>query len=697
MNNFFPLADHESGYQSLSNLEVQFNPPHVRETSGSTLLNPEETISHDHPVRQTTFQRTNISSELPAPRLSSESGNGEAAWQTLVDIMETRHENDVADLKEDHALMVAGLNEEIARLQSELTVTNRKWAKTQKRFKGLLQGYTDLKAEVNTSKEALQQVTSASQALQVQYDELKEKHDNSLVHNNAIQLPLSQSGQQAINAECSLPEHQSLEQDLNQSRWALHAMAVDLNKALDENRLRSGEIYQLKRALEEHPEHDIGLAKVIEYKDKMLQDLQATAGKCSMDLDKLQKQSSEDKDLARDEISSLNAQLARKSSLISWLRSSVNDYQVVSEDILGMLQKKAYPNDLIQAMDSYFQVATNDNRILAAGSMRQEKQIEEMYGEISKLQADLLQAKRSSDEKDDLCKHVQQDLREQEAKMGSLEMELERLQHDLQQAVEEKEGSVAEAKRRMAVMADNLEKVMDGTVDECARMYIRLKEQDADRIAARYQQVCQENYELRQIAEDRQQQTDLDKCCAYFYGVDFDNAQARLEDAEKDIMALREENQRLTNLPHVVHVSKVLKDQEELQKAQEKIHRLEQVIKGEEWKQGNCDRKTAAEYILQLKLIGFQLLLQIDRLNKANIVGAKGDEYGAVKEYIDHYQFLIEAIPSCDEEAENDVHELEEREEAHQPEVPGNGEAQQPEVPGNEEAKGSEEWNGSFF
>ena len=222
----------------------------MREISGSTLLNLSQTHSHDQPQTPVASHRADIPSEDSAARPSFQAGDDKTTWEAVVDIMETRHQNDIDDLKEDHALAVADLKEEIERLQGELTTAKGQEQKTEKRLKGLLKGRSVLKAEIKASKETLQGVISASQTLQSQYDELKEKYESSLALDDAEQLRATQPADQETHAECSLQKHKFLEQDIVQSGQALKAMSKDLHKALDENRHLSNEVYQLKRALE---------------------------------------------------------------------------------------------------------------------------------------------------------------------------------------------------------------------------------------------------------------------------------------------------------------------------------------------------------------------------------------------------------------------------------------------------------------
>lgn len=662
----------------------------MRETSGSTLLNPAETNSQDDSLPQATAQPTDVAPEDVAIRLSSQSGNDEATWKTVVKMMETRHDNDFADLKEEHAVTVAELKEEIECLQGKLTAADQHKEKTQKRVTRLLRGQTGLMAQVNGSKAALQEAISASQTLQAQHDELKEKYEEVLLaHENTPQPSSTQSGDETINTECPVHEHKVLEQELAQTNRAFQEMGADLSKALDENRLRSNEVYQLKQALEQHPEHDIGLQKVIEYKDHMLQTLETRAGQCLSDYNKLQKKSTEDKDLADEEISRLNAQLTEKNSLISQLRSSVEEHKKTSDGVLTTLQENGDSNDLIKSIEIVFQARRSEDYILTVGIKKLEGEIDEMHGEMGRLRADLLEAKRSSDEKDDLCKDLQQAVREKEAELGNLQMENDILQHDTEKVVEEKERSLAEAEKRNEAVTEHLEKVMSGTVGEAAQEYIHRQRHEKDYFRTLHEHVCEENYNLRQLAAEREGQTNFALCQVYYNGVRHENVEGRLKEAEKEIETLREEIHRLEHLPHVIHISKVLKVQAEFEAAREEISRLARIIREEDWKNGNGSYQTAVECISKLKKAGHNLLIMLDRFNTANQAGEPGGDFDEVNTYIEGSRELLDGIPSCVPDEEDIYHDRWMPEETE--------EEQEPELPGEEVTKGSGEFDTSLF
>lgn len=643
----------ELEYRSLPTSDIQPNLPHLRKTSEPTLLNAGETNCQDS-LQQETSQQTDIPAKRTASGVSSEVANGDAAWDFITEMMETRHNNDVADLKEDHALEVAECRYEIECLQRELESANKKAKKTQERVEELLRGHVDLKAQADTCQEALQQVKSTSQVLQTQYDELKEKHEESLACDNTPLPPPTQPGDQNTGAECPLHDHKFLEQDLVQSQRACQAMAVDLNEAHEENRLRSNEVYELRRALELHPEHDIGLQKVIEYKNHMLQELEAKAGRCFSDLTNSQKKHAEDKDLAYEQITSLKAQLAKKTSAILQLWSLRKEYKEVSEGILAMLQKKIHANEFVQAMQSYFQVATSENQILSAGIKSKEEQVDKMNREISRLRADLLQAKRSSDEKDGICKDLQQNMREKKAEIGNLQMEYDMLQHDSEQVIQERDRSLAEAEKRTEVVSNELERVQAGTVGEAARGYILRQKEEKDHFRALHQQACEENYGLERVAAERDGQAKLQTCLIYYNGVREETVEGRLKVAEKEVEALREENRRLANLPDLIHISKVLRVQEEFEAARTEIQRLTRVVREQDWRNGNDAYQTAVKCILQLKKAGYDHLSVITQFNKANQVGEFPDfDLNKMDRYIEECQEFLEAVPSCDPDEED--------------------------------------------
>lgn len=640
-----------------------------------------ETISQEDPQPPVTSHSRDVSSESSAAGVSSPSGNDEATWETVVEMMETRHGDEVNDLKEDHELKVTELKEEIERLRGTLTEGNQQKEKTQKRVTRLLRRQTSLMAQVNASNLALQEATSASQKLQAQYDELKEKYEESLTREENLQSSSSQPGDPTTSAECLLPEHKALEQNLIRAQRAFREMSRDFNEALDENRLRSNEVYDLRQALELHPEHDIGLKKVIDYKNHMLQTLETRAGQCFSDYTNLQKKSTQDKDLADGEISRLKGQLTKNNSLISQLRSSIEGYQERSEGVLATLQEDLAGIELIQGLESVLAAQRKENHILSIGTKSQEGEIDEMHGEINRLRADLLEAKRSSDEKDALCKELQQREREKDAEMGNLQIEYEILQHDSEQVVEEKEKLLAEAQRRIDAVTEESEGVMNGTLIPAARDYITRQRQDKAHFRTLHQQASEENHELRRLVAELKEAKDQDLRNAYWNGVRDENFDARLAKAEEEVKTLREENHRLENLPHAVHISKVSRLEADFEAAQEEVLRLARVIREEDWKDGNGAYRAAVDTIKKLKISMSEILDLIDEMNDANQAGEPRD-FNEVKEYVELCREHLDNVPSCGPDEENSYQEHwmpEETEEEQEPEATEREAAEEPE------------------
>lgn len=694
----FSFTDPESGYGVLSNSVIQSSSQHTRVVSGSTLLNSVDAPSQILPLPEESFQRTVIptieeevpiqspeiqqsnphavttttgiltsrgllaESEAPEPDeavspgevdgRSSNPGNGEAAWETVIEMIEKRHENDVADLREEHKLEMDERRQDIERLERHLRKANQRNERTQMRVNGLLQGHTELKSQVNASEETLQQAIAASQALQARYDELKEQYEKSKIvaQENPLQGPSSQPSQQDTKADV---EH--MDDDTVQLRQAFRVMAADLNQAHAENRLRFAENHDLKRALRQHPERDPGLHKVVAYQDKLLCDIQTRASECSMALEKLQIESTTNNEIANAEITKLRTQLSEKCFSIAHLQSSVQIFKAQSEKILAMLKAKVYPNDLIQAMDGYFQTAIKDNQVLAAGGKRQADLIDEMHEITSILRADLLQAKRSSDEKDDLCEQLKRDMRERENEVGGLQVKSEALEHDLEKAVQEKDEKIAELEREMITVVENVQTMMNSTLDERIWQYVGLKEQETARATANCRAIFSENWELQHRLHDLQQEEDFQKCLVYFKDQNHQQVEARLREAEEELGFLRDENQLQRKLPPTINITTVLAEREELEAARLRIRNLEQALQAENSVTEEGALRKAVDSILSLKLLGFRMLVQIARMNNAVKVRENRDDFDEVDAYVAECEERLNAVETYDDSDSDDI------------------------------------------
>lgn len=689
-----------------SEIEIRITSQHAREISGATLLNSDDAPSHIHLIPEPTFTRTTISlieeevsiqspaiepipdeedfitnrpaiptasnacvegavlqarpdapiseeakSVVEVRRPSTSSGNGEAVWEKVVEMMEKRHENEVADLREEHEVNVDEKNEEIRRLQRHLKMAHKKCERTQMRVNGLLEGHSALKTQIQSSEQTLQEVVASSQALQAQYDELKSKQDSTeeLAQDPPLEGPSTQASEQEIKPGDSGPVHNEEDRDINQLRQGLLLMATDLAKAHDENRAYASQIYELRRALEANPKIDIGLQTVVEYKDKELRDLQTTASECTIAFNRLEKKSAEDSKLANEEIAALQTQLADDKSSISTLQTSKDQFQAWSEQILAMLKGKVYQNDLIEAMDGYFQTTVKDNQILASGGKAQADQIEEMFQSMSTLRAESLQAKRLLEEKEDLCAELTADMREKENELGGLQIKLEAFEHDHEKVLAEKNGAIAAMEREAAQILEGVQHLMDSTADESSRAYIQLKKQEAASAEARSREYFNDINKLQQQLAELQQEDRLQKCIVYYNQQKYHQDEVRLKEAEYELGFLRAETELQRKLPHNINITEVLEEREELQAARKKIRDYERELRNSQGRlAATIVQSKERSKILELKVVGFQILVQLAELNEEFKDRNEGAAFEEVNAFLDECCFQLNNADKID-------------------------------------------------
>ena len=660
------MTNPELADQEVSASVIAVTSQHRREASGST----SDLNSGDVPPKLslppgTSVQRTvgsPVQGGLPEPssnlhpsdaRASLQSSNDRATWELVIEMMEKRHENEVADLNEEHKIEIDERDKKIHRLEGQIKRARTKNERTQMQVNDLREGQTKLKSQVDASHQALQQATAVSEALQAQYDELKDKSEITITTSDQPQSP---HGQQEITAEATNQEGGVSEDEMGQFRQAYLAIAADLNQALADNHRLFAEAYDLKQALEKDPDRDPGVQMLIGHKDQALRDLHATAWQCSIELRKLQKESSENIKLAKKEIKRLRTQVLDKNRSVACLHSSMSEYKEVSESILAMLKGRVYPNDLIQGMEDYYQAALKDNRILSTGSMKQSDQIDELYETLGSLRADFLQTKRSLDEKDDLYDQIQRDMREKENELGVVQMKLECLEHDHAKAVDEKDREIAEANRLMVRVEENVSQMINGSLDDCQLHFLLLKAEEKQRAVTRCQEAMNEIGELRQRLQDRESQDALNTCLQYFNDQKYQQDAARLRKIEEELRSVHDEMQLLRRLPQDINLTQVLKEREELEAARKRIHALEADLRKVNCKTNNAAHAKAVDSILKLKGFCSQLLVMISRFGRAAKARGEGDYHDELEAFITGSEAYVKELYQGDED-ESEVSE----------------------------------------
>lgn len=566
--------------------------------------------------------------------------------------MEKQHEDDIVDLKEDHQVEVDMRDQNIKRLEEEIEQNNQRDKLTQIRVNNLLQAYNDLQSEAVTVKETLKQANAEAQAGEASYDELKRECENLTpisAHGSPFQ---GTSAQLETVAEASFQELESSTTNKEHIWQGFQAMAADLRKVLDENSQFCNENYSLKQALREDPERDPGIGKVLDYKNEKIRELNNTANEYAMKLSKLQRKSSADVSLANHKIDALHTQLSEERASLSLVHSSMSEYKEISESILAMLKGKVHTNQLIQAMEEYFQVALEDNQILVMGSKQQSDKIDEMYQTVDMLQAELMDTKASLEEKEDICHEYEDDRRAKDTKLEVLAMKSESLEYEHEKIVQQKDRELARFNREVVSLNNALQEMVVRSFPERQQFFVEVKEKESRDATARCQELSQENYELQECLHARVEQEDNQMCLNYITDQQNEQDVARYVEAEATLEVLREEIKLLQRLPSHISITQVLEEREELVAARDRIRALE--CHSPEGKKLPAEASTN-QTILQLKLIGYRILGVMADFNiEANSRGYS-DNFDEVRQYITKYTEILDGIAADENESNSNA------------------------------------------
>ena len=328
---------------------------------------------------------------------------------------------------------------------------------------------------------------------------------------------------------------------------------------------------ELSSALEKTPNEVADIRGVVELKDKTFSDLEQRAGECFSALTAMEGLRAEEQKVATREIASLKAQLGKSEIRVRNLRNSKKDFQRQCEGILAMLQGKVHKDDLMNAMDEYFQVAVQDNSFLQAEVERQTGEISSSDMKIVSLETAVHEAEKSLEAKTKACEEARHAVSTKDAELCVVQIELDGINYDHQLAMDEKDEQLASLHRRLEQAQSRNTELMANGQDE------RLKFQD-DKIQSmekKYQDLSSSHQDLEHELEIATQ-------------VGVDNAKAAIESQHEsdEILALlkaahaqidhqREEIQGLRGLPSSIDVAQVLAMRTALADAEAKVQELE--------------------------------------------------------------------------------------------------------------------------
>ena len=669
------------GRWTIMNQVPHVKPNHARVLSGITITN-----FGGSPSGSSTSQHGSLSDGEPLPkpsqpqnevdcslerdgeengaRISINAISPDVEWETILESKQTSHDNEMADLMEDHAAELEALR---AKNATQILQTRNKHASALATIKQLKVKNEDLckekasEAEQLVQKEeVLQRVVANHQGLQSRFEQLEAEllrsqgseakarsssptHDSAdLVRIAALEATVQDQGQ-----------HLRIAQETNMG------MAAALAKDKMEAEFYADKVHELTYRLEDKPPGDSEKDRLLEYKDKLYKDLNDG---CSEAIEALQarvqtleKEAELDKASSSEEITALKSDLERKSRLNSDLEARKNAFQSANKSIFDMRKRPADNEEFQTAMDECFQLVQDENSFLKETIEYQATEIGMAKVEIVSLQAVIRGSQTVEEEQAQIILNLKEQKRSQECEMGRLQAEVEILPSQHKEALANKDAWIAHYNRKANAIEHEKNAFIDSGLDYWVRETLQCKKQETSRLQRdlkNYSSANQQLYDdLAKMAEVRTQDAAYAYADSQVSEISKDRAIAAEEEARKlreEIFNLREYHNPIRNKENK-DIEEVLKESEELQKAhakfkaesQEKINSLRALqSQGDNWAHA-------------VKDVGCDLLARITSLR--NTLQVYGIEDGGNEQdtLIARYNGLLDLVE--DDEAESEA------------------------------------------
>lgn len=172
-------------------------------------------------------------------------------------------------------------------------------------------------------------------------------------------------------------------------------------------------------------------------------------------------------------------------------------FQDQCEAVFAMLMKKVYRNDLINAMEGYFQVITQDNSVLKTEIERQARELTSQNLNRTILEAAMRDVERSLAAERRSTNKLNLVLSTKNIELGALQMEVESLGADHQAVLDGKDGQLADAEWSRREARELTLQLMNTSRGERERRFIEAK---GKQIIA-LEQTCQELTSSHQFLE----------------------------------------------------------------------------------------------------------------------------------------------------------------------------------------------------
>lgn len=490
----------------------------------------------------------------------------EKVWKLVLKSRKQSHKHELAELQDAHEDEVKALKVDH---HQKIMVVEAEKTELRKRAQELESSKATLEADLEAKKDTLRRLTGVSQNLQQECDKLKaQRYRGSTESEQTARSALSD---QVAATLAAIEERKAMQKELDAALNAKHILAKELADAQCNALAFEDRVREMSTALGQSPNEVANIRGVIELKDKMYSDLTMTAGELFTALTKLEESITQERKIACRKVAKLTATLEKKETVITDLRRSKRHYQ----DVLAMLRSKFHRDDLINAMEEYFQITVQDNSFLLAEVECQAVEIDSRDSEILLLTTALLKAERSLESKRTACNEFEIDLCAKDIDLVILQIELDSIKTDHQVVINQKDELYVDAERKIQEAHDTTAELTAMGRDERRNWLLRSKDDKIVALEKKYEILSSSYQRLNRRLQTRASVSAENAEAASLSEAMSKKTLAKLKEVQDKMENQQEEFRERLGLPASINITDVLAMKKALGEAQLRIQELE--------------------------------------------------------------------------------------------------------------------------
>ena len=552
-------TDHLSTLISLTH----FTRSHARSLSGQTIVSPDTPQVSTSALFAENVSPTISSLELAGIQSNLSAGVLHEFWLGLLEQRQKErldfllilpfYDTRLEDSEEEHFEAIIAQKWRMVR-SAKLEPVYRDAFKAIRKLKAERQrDVRNLKLELKSQGDVLQQSISASQKVQKEMDRLRKQMKITSegytgvpnLQNSAqidqITALRQQLQEKDVRLESANKETENLKihvKRLNKENRLMTRSFVENQRAFEDHYIRQG---QLAACLDQEPAKTADIKRDLAYKDKLYNDLEKRAADCAGELRKVKMQRTLEKDRSEQKTGHLKAELESKSIALRKLALRKDKYRKSNEQILDTLKQRLTQDDFINALSEYYTEVLQDNAFLCASFEEQELELVHRREQVYDLTIANHDFSANLDEHHEKYSELEKEKTAAENKVTELQVELELLPQQYAEAVNAKVEELANLHNALAESQKFVAHI--SSIGATEIQHEMLKQKD-NIIALQRDELIQTKKHNLALRHDLSRQTEIttDNARWIFWG------QRKEELRQKRLVNLTNEVERLRNL-----------------------------------------------------------------------------------------------------------------------------------------------------